>query len=187
MAYIGPKVSSILETDINWNNVKNVPASISKVFQSDGSTTEFDLGYEPANVESVRVSVNQMLKVPYTDYNIISKNKIINNISNEKISNVLIEKNIIECKDIEILQEMLKYSSDNKYEEIIISQDNLLLSENIDCFFNTRKLKKIQRKNDIIYIIKKNTFFDKEETIYGVYFKRNKINEYSNFLRLFYS
>ena len=72
MAYIGPKVSSILETDINWNNVKNVPASISKVFQSDGSTTEFDLGYEPANVESVRVSVNQMLKVPYTDYNIIN-------------------------------------------------------------------------------------------------------------------
>ena len=72
MAYIGPKVTSILETEINWNNVKNVPASISKVFQSDGSTTEFDLGYEPANVESVRVSVNQMLKVPYTDYNIIN-------------------------------------------------------------------------------------------------------------------
>ena len=41
MAYIGPKVTSILETEINWNNVKNVPASISKVFQSDGSTTEF--------------------------------------------------------------------------------------------------------------------------------------------------
>ena len=72
MAYIGPKVSSILETEINWNNIKNVPASISKVFQSDGSTTEFDLGYTPLNVESVRVSVNQMLKVPYTDYNIIN-------------------------------------------------------------------------------------------------------------------
>jgi len=77
MAYIGPKVTSILETDINWNNVKNVPASISKVFQSDGSTTEFDLGYEPANVESVRVSVNQMLKVPYTDYNIINNTRWI--------------------------------------------------------------------------------------------------------------
>jgi len=72
MAYIGPKVSSILETEINWNNIKNVPASISKVFQSDGSTTEFDLGYTPLNVESVRVSVNQMLKVPFTDYNIIN-------------------------------------------------------------------------------------------------------------------
>ena len=130
---------------------------------------------------------NNIIEVPLENDFYKTMNNKINHISNEKIRNMLIKKNIIESKDTEIFKEILSYALENKYEEIIICEDNLLLSDDIDYFFNTKKLKEIQRKNDIIYIIKKNTLFDNEETIYGFYLKKNKITEYSNFLRLFYS